>query len=159
MSTYLLVKWLHIVSATVLFGTGLGTALHMWLTHRRGDVHAIASTLKNVVWVDWVFTGTSGVVQPVTGFLLVYMAGYDALAPWLVATYVLYVITFACWAPVVWLQIRCRHLAQAAVASDKPLPAQYHRYMRRWFWLGWPSFTALLVVYWLMVAKPVLGAP
>jgi uncharacterized membrane protein len=159
MTAYLLVKWLHILSATVLFGTGLGTALHIWLTHRRGDMRAIASTLQNVVWVDWVFTGTSGIVQPVTGFLMVRMAGFDPLAPWLVASYALYVLAFACWAPVVWLQIKCRDMAIEAVKSGSTLPERYHRYMRRWFWLGWPAFIALLGVFWLKCSRifPTVG--
>lgn len=154
MSAYLITKWLHILSATVLFGTGLGTALHMWLTHLRGDVRAIASTTRNVVLVDWLFTATSGVIQPITGFLLVYMAGYDPLAPWLVWSYALYVLALACWAPVVWLQIKVRDIAVTAAAQDLPLPDDYYRYMRHWYWLGWPAFISLLVVFYLMVAKP-----
>lgn len=155
MSAYLIIKWLHILSATVLFGTGLGTALHMWLTHLRGDVRAIASTARNVVLVDWLFTATSGVIQPVTGFMLVYMAGYDPLAPWLVWSYALYVLAFACWAPVVWLQIKVRDIAANAVAQDSQLPDDYYRYMRHWYWLGWPAFIGLLIAFYLMVAKPI----
>jgi Predicted integral membrane protein (DUF2269) len=34
MDALLILKWLHILSATVLFGTGLGTAAHLWMTHR-----------------------------------------------------------------------------------------------------------------------------
>ena len=68
---YLWLKWLHVVSATVLFGTGLGTALHMWLAHLRRDPRAIAVVARNVVLVDWLFTATSGVVQPLSGFGLV----------------------------------------------------------------------------------------
>ncbi|MBL8674590.1 MAG: DUF2269 family protein, partial [Rhodospirillales bacterium] len=68
-----------------------------------------------------------------------------------------YALAFACWAPVVVLQIRARDLAAAAAAAaSAPLPPEYHRVMRRWFALGWPAFLALVVVYWLMVAKPIL---
>jgi uncharacterized membrane protein len=153
MNTYAVVKTIHIISATILFGTGLGTALHMWLTHLRGDVRAIASTAKNVVLVDWLFTATAGVVQPITGIMLIHLTGYDAFAPWLLAAYTLYVLAFACWAPVVWLQIQVRDLAQEACANGGILPPAYQRYMRSWFWLGWPAFISLLVVFYLMVAK------
>lgn len=153
-SLYLATKWLHIVSATVLFGTGLGTALHMWLVHLRGEPRAIAVTARNVVAVDWAFTATSGVVQLVTGITLIVMRGYDPLSPWLVGSYALFCLAFICWAPVVWLQIRIRDIAEAAVAAGAPLPSDYYRYMRHWFWLGWPAFVALMVVFWLMVAKP-----
>lgn len=154
MALYDSIKWIHILSSTVLFGTGLGTALHMWLTHRRGNVQAIASTAKNVVLVDWLFTATSGIVQPVSGIILVLLIGFSPTAPWLVASYVLYVITFACWAPVVRLQIRLRDITQAAADQNEPLPAAYYRCMRWWFALGWPAFISLLVVFYLMIAKP-----
>lgn len=154
MEVYGIVKWIHIVSSTVLFGTGLGTALHMWLTHRGGNVQAIASTAKNVVLVDWLFTATSGVVQPVTGVILMLLVGFNPAAPWLVASYVLYAIAFACWAPVVWLQIQVRNLAQAAANEGAGLPPAYYRYMRWWFSLGWPAFFALLAVFYLMTVKP-----
>lgn len=154
MLAYSVIKWAHIVSSTVLFGTGLGTALHMWLTHKGGNVQAIASTARNVVRVDWAFTATSGIVQPITGVMLIEMLGFPAGAPWLVASYVLYAVAFLCWAPVVWLQIRVRDVAAVAVSEGGALPKAYYRYMRCWFWLGWPAFIALLVIFYLMVARP-----
>lgn len=152
--TYSIVIWIHIVSSTVLFGTGLGTALHMWLTHRGGNAQAIASTAKNVVRVDWAFTATSGIVQPLTGVILLRLLGFSPWAPWLVASYVLYGTAFLCWAPVVWLQIRVRDIASAAMVQNAPLPPSYYRCMRAWFWLGWPAFISLLVIFYLMVARP-----
>jgi len=81
---YLWLKWLHVMSATVLFGTGLGTALHMWLAHLRRDPRAIAVVARNVVLVDWLLTATSGVVQPLSGIGLVYLSAADPFASWLV---------------------------------------------------------------------------
>lgn len=153
MTTYLALKWLHILSAAVLFGTGLGTALYMWLAHRTGDARTIAAVFRMGVRVDWVFTGGAGLLQPITGIALLRLAGYDPWAPWLVWSYALYLLAFACWAPVVWLQIKCRDLAATAVRDGTPLPEAYHRAMRAWFVLGWPAFVALLVVYWLMLAR------
>jgi uncharacterized membrane protein len=149
-----IVKTVHVLSATILFGTGLGTAFHMWLTHRRGDVWAIAVTARNVVLADWLFTATSGVVQPATGFAMVLMAGYDPLASWLVVTYLLYAVAATCWFCVVWLQLRIADMARRSVAAGGPLPPEYHRTMRLWFRLGWPAFIGLVGVFWLMVAKP-----
>ena len=147
-------KWVHVLSATVLFGPGLGTAFHMWLAHLRADARVIAVVARNVVLADWLFTATSGIVQPVTGLALVRLLGYDPLAPWLVASYVLYAIAAACWLPVVWLQIRVRDIAASAVAAEGPLPPLYHRYMRLWFALGWPAFLSLIGVFGLMIWKP-----
>lgn len=150
------VKWVHILSSTVLFGTGLGTALHMWLTHLRGDPRAIAVVARNVVLVDWLFTATSGVVQPLSGLYLAHLVGFGFGESWLVASYLLYALTAFCWFPVVSLQIRACRLAEQAVAEGTALPPAYHRLMRWWFWLGWPAFVSLLAVFALMVMKPVL---
>lgn len=151
---YLWLKWLHVLSSTVLFGTGMGTAFQMWFAHRRGEPAAIAVVARNVVLADWLFTLPSGIVQPVTGFALVQQAGFDPFAPWLVVTYGLYLLAFVCWVPVVVLQIRVRDLVARAVRDGTPLPAEYHAAMRLWFTLGWPAFLALVVIFLLMIAKP-----
>ena len=154
MDPYFVLKWVHIVSSTVLFGFGAGTAYYFWMAHLSRDARTIAKVGSMVVTADWIFTGTSGVIQPLSGLALVLIAGYDLGASWLVATYVLYVVAFACWALVVWLQIRARDLAAIAAAAETPLSPEYFRVMRLWFALGWPAFLALLAVFWLMVNKP-----
>ena len=156
MDAYLTAKWVHIVSSTILFGTGIGTAAQMWLAHLKGDVRSIATVSANVVFVDWVFTLSSGVIQPLSGIILIYLVGYSLWEPWLIVTYVLYVITGSCWFRVVWLQIQARNLAAAAVEANSDLPPAYHTYMRQWFLLGWPAFISLTIVFVLMVVKPEL---
>jgi uncharacterized membrane protein len=151
---YLSLKTLHILSAAILFGAGLGTAAQMWLAHRRGDAAAIATVAGNVVLADWLFTAPAGLVQPLTGLGLAHLAHWPLLAPWLVASYALYAVAFLCWAPVVVLQMRARNLAAQAARRDEPLPAAYFRCMRAWFALGWPAFIALIAIVALMVAKP-----
>ncbi len=153
---YLWLKWLHVVSATVLFGTGLGTALHMWLAHLRRDPRAIAVVARNVVLIDGLFTASSGVVQPLSGFGLIALAGIDPWASWLVIGYLLYLVAASCWFRVVWLQIRVRDIAAAAVAEGRALPPEYDRCMRAWFVLGWPAFLSLLGIFALMVMRPAL---
>lgn len=156
MMLYLLVKWLHVVSSTVLFGFGAGTAWYLWNAHLTGDAALIAKVGRMVVRADWIFTGTSGVVQPVSGLMLTHLAGYSLTEPWLVVAYGLYVLAFACWVPVVWLQIKAQRLAQHAADTGTPLDPDYRRTMRLWFALGWPAFLGLMGVFWLMIAKPVL---
>ncbi|HKU94285.1 MAG TPA: DUF2269 domain-containing protein [Vineibacter sp.] len=153
---YQALKWIHILSSTILFGTGMGTAFHMWMAHRRGDARTIATVAANVVLADWLFTLTSGIVQPVTGLAMVFMAGFSPWESWLVVSYALYLLALACWVPVVVLQMRARNLAVAAAAHGAPLPARYHRIMWQWFALGWPAFIALIVIFGLMVVKPIL---
>src|SRR6185437_5445128 len=119
---YFLLKVVHILSATVLFGTGLGTAVHFWLAHRSGNAAAIAVVARNVVLADFALTAPSGVVQPTTGIALAHLSGWPLLSLWLLATYALYALAFACWAPVVVLQMRARDLAAAAVRCEQSLP-------------------------------------
>lgn len=153
---YLLVKTVHILSSTILFGFGAGTAWYFWSAHRTGDPGTIASVGRMVVKADWIFTGSSGLVQPVSGIALAHLAGWSLSEPWLIATYLLYAIAFACWVPVVHLQIKAQRLAQHALESSTQLDDDYKRTMRLWFVLGWPAFLGLVAVYWLMVAKPSL---
>ncbi|MEQ1754025.1 MAG: DUF2269 domain-containing protein [Micropepsaceae bacterium] len=156
MEYYFLVKWVHIVSSTILFGFGAGTAWYLWSAHLTGDPLVISSVGRMVVLADWIFTGTSGVMQPASGFTLVYLAGYSPEEPWLIVTYALYIVAFFCWAIVVWLQIKAQRLAQAALDAGTPLGDDYRRTMRYWFALGWPAFISLLVIFWLMTQKPAL---
>jgi uncharacterized membrane protein len=153
---FLILKTLHILSAIVLLGTGLGTAFHLWMTHRRGDPRAIACAARNTALADWLFTATSGVAQPVTGVALALAAGYDLRSSWLVVAYALYAIAGLCWLAVMWLQLRIARIAAACVKEEVPLPPAYFGAMRAWFVLGWPAFLGLIAVVWLMVAKPAL---
>lgn len=152
--TYLALKLIHILSGSVLFGTGAGIAFFMLRAHATRDPATVAAVARIVVLADYVFTATAVVVQPVTGLLLIYMQGYSLTEPWLVKAYGLYVLTGACWLPVVWLQLRMKALATTAAADGQPLPVLYDRYFRLWFALGWPAFAAVLGIYWLMIAKP-----
>jgi uncharacterized membrane protein len=156
MNFYAELKFIHIVSSTLLFGTGLGTAFFMWMTHRSGSVSAIATASRLTVLADWLFTTPAIIVQPTTGIALMLIAGYAPSASWLVVSVALYLLAGACWIPVVLLQLRVRDLAAVAMKSGQPLPAAYHRSMRLWFALGWPAFVAVIGVFWLMVAKPAL---
>lgn len=154
MNWYLWIKWLHIVSSTVLFGTGFGIAFFFVRAQHSGNVAVIASVGRDVVLADAVFTATAVVIQPASGAALALMAGYPLSSPWLLLSIGLYVFVGACWLPVVWLQIQMRDLAAAAAASSSPLPEEYARHYRRWFALGWPAFIGVLAIFYLMVAKP-----
>jgi len=151
---YLFVKWLHILSSTLLFGTGIGIAFFMWLAHRRGNVVEIAGTARTVVVADACFTAPAVVTQLVTGLWLTHRLGIGLSPVWIRATLVLFCLVGACWLPVLWLQIRARDLAAAAAVNNSSLPASYYRIMRLWFWLGWPAFFGVIVIFWLMVDKP-----
>ncbi len=151
---YLILKWVHILSATLLFGTGLGSAFYKFMTDRSGNLRAIAETNRIVVRADWLFTTPSVIVQPVTGIWLALAIGYPLTSSWLVLAMVLYVIAGLCWLPVVYLQIRMRDIARIAVEEGGALDARYAQFARIWFWLGVPAFSAIVVIYYLMIFKP-----
>jgi uncharacterized membrane protein len=151
---YLVVKWLHILSSTVLFGTGIGSAFYLLVASLSRDVRFTAGVTRWVVRADWLFTGTTAILQPATGVWLMQRAGFPLSASWLGWSIALYVLAIACWLPVVWLQMRLRDVAAQAAHDGHPLPPAYWRYFRWWFALGVPALFAFLAVFWLMVAKP-----
>ena len=153
--TYLVVKWLHILSSTLLFGTGLGSAFYMYFASRTRDVRAIAVVVRYVVIADWLFTTPTIILQPLTGFYLVYLAHFPLASAWIVWSIALYLLAGAAWLPVVWMQIRMRDMASDVLRSGAPeLPPSYWTYLRWWAALGVIAFLALVVVFYLMVAKP-----
>jgi uncharacterized membrane protein len=152
--TYFVLKYLHIISATVLLGTGAGIAFFMLMAHRNRDAGFIARTAGIVVLADFIFTATAVVVQPVTGYLLLREIGVALTAGWVVVSLVLYAVAGVFWLPVVWMQIKMRDLARAAAVAGKPLPDAYYRLYRGWFAFGFPAFGSGLAIIWLMIAKP-----
>ena len=156
MNAYAALKFIHIVSSTLLFGTGLGTAFFMWMSHRTANVIAIANAARLTVLADWLFTTPAVIVQPLSGFALMRLAGFPLLAPWLLTSISLYLLAGACWIPVVALQLRVRNISMRAAREGTALPPAYYRCMRWWFVLGWPAFIAVLGAFWLMIAKPEL---
>jgi uncharacterized membrane protein len=151
---YVIVKWVHILSSTLLFGTGLGSAFYMFFASRARDARAAAVVVRYVVIADWSFTAPTIVIQPLTGFYLVQLAGFPLTSRWIVASSALYFLAGACWLPVVWMQMRMRDMAQQAAADSGELPEEYWRFLRWWVTLGIVAFLALVAVFYLMVAKP-----
>jgi len=154
MSEYLVLKWIHVLSSTLLFGTGIGSAFYMFFACRQGDPRVTYFVVRWVVVADWVFTATAIVVQPVTGLWLAHIAGFPLTSLWLLWSIFLYLVAGTCWLPVVWIQYQMRDLARTAAGAGTPLPERFHRLFRIWTALGIPAFVALVVVFYLMVAKP-----
>jgi uncharacterized membrane protein len=153
---YFLLKMVHIVGAAVLLGTGAGIAFFMLVAHLRGDPREIAGVARTVVLADFLFTASAVILQPITGTWLAWSSGYTLRDGWIAASIALYVMTGAFWLPVVWMQIRMRDLAVHAVETGIRLPAAYHRLFRWWFALGFPAFAAVLLIFWLMTARPAI---
>ncbi|MGV2897473.1 DUF2269 family protein [Achromobacter sp. AGC78] len=151
---YFWFKLLHILSSTLLFGTGVGSAFYLLCVVRGRDPKVVAAVARLVVMADWLFTATTAVIQPLTGWYLVHLMQLPWSTPWLSASLILYAIAIACWLPVVRLQMLMRDSATASAQAGQPLSPTFMRYFRAWFVLGFPALGAFLGIFWLMVFKP-----
>jgi uncharacterized membrane protein len=154
MLLYLGLEFLHVIGAAVLLGTGAGIAFFMLLAHFDGRPAVIAAVARIVVIADFLFTATAVIAQPITGVLLAQYMGYSLLEGWIVVSIMLYVFTGAFWLPVVWMQMRMRDLATVSDRDGTPLPRAYHRLFWWWFAFGFPAFAAVMLIFWLMIARP-----
>ena len=62
MNSYLLVKWLHIVSSVLLVGTGFGSAFYLFFVNRSNSLEARAVVARLVVRADLWFTTPAAIV-------------------------------------------------------------------------------------------------
>lgn len=150
---YVVLKWVHILSSTILFGAGVGSAFHLFASTLRRQVDGIANACRNVVLADWMLTTPTAVLQPASGFALVHMLGVPLRTPWVAWSIGLYGVAIACWIPVVAIQIRMRDVAVAADLAGAPVPAIYDRLFHLWVVLGLAAFVAFLLIFWFMVAR------
>ncbi len=151
--SYLIIKYFHILSMVVLFGTGFGSAFYKWMADRSGNLSHIAVCNRHVVIADWVFTSPSIVFQLVSGLVLLHVLNISLLTPWVVTALILYVVVGLLWLPVVYLQIHMQKIAEHALKQGVCLPQQYHRYQKIWFYLGVLAFLLMLLIVVLMVFK------
>jgi uncharacterized membrane protein len=154
MTLYFLIKYLHVLGAIVILGTGSGIAFFMLMAHRSRDPAFIAATAATVVIADMLFTLSAVILQPLTGGVLMALSGTSLAERWLVASLGLYAVAGLFWIPVIFMQIEMRDLARAAAAQQAPLPPRYLALFRRWFLFGIPGFGSVMMILWLMIAKP-----
>jgi uncharacterized membrane protein len=154
MTLYFLIKYLHVLGAIVILGTGSGIAFFMLMAHRSRDPAFIGRTAAVVVIADMLFTLSAVILQPLTGGLLMALSGTPLAERWLVASLGLYAVAGLFWIPVIFMQIEMRDLARTAAAQHAPLPPRYLALFRRWFVFGIPGFGSVMIILWLMIAKP-----
>jgi uncharacterized membrane protein len=154
MTPYFLVKYLHVLGAIVILGTGAGIAFFMLMAHRSREAGFIARTAAIVVMADMLFTLAAVILQPVTGGALMLLSQVTLGERWLMASLVLYAIAGLFWVPVIFMQIEMRDLARIADAAEQALPQRYFTLFRRWFLFGIPGFGSVMLILWLMIAKP-----
>jgi len=152
---YEIVKLIHIISSTILFGTGIGSAFYMFMANRQKNVNAIYHTVRNVVIADFIFTTPAVIIQLATGIWLMNILGYDFSDKWIRLALILYVFIGLCWLPVVWLQIKMRNMAQEALRKNLQLSKDYWKMDMWWIILGSLAFPAVMIIFYLMIFKPV----
>jgi uncharacterized membrane protein len=154
MTLYFIIKYLHVLGAIVILGTGSGIAFFMLMAHRSGDAGFIARTTGVVVFADMLFTLSAVIAQPVTGGVLMMLSETSPSEGWLATSLVLYAVAGLFWVPVIFMQIEMRNLARVAAEKNAPLPPRYFALFRRWFAFGIPGFGAVMIILYLMIAKP-----
>lgn len=151
--TYLLVKYLHIISAIFLFGFGIGSYLYFIAANRTNNPAVISSVGGMVVWFDAWITTPAGVIQVVTGYALTSFMGQPLTAPWVLYSLGLFILVGLLWLPVLKLQQRIRDMALAASTTGALLQAPYTLCYRAWLWMGVGGFAGMFLIVLAMVTK------
>jgi uncharacterized membrane protein len=154
MTLYFIVKYLHVLGAVVILGTGSGIAFFMLMAHRSRSAAFVARTASVVVIADMLFTLTAVIAQPITGGVLMMLSSTGFTEGWLATSLVLYAIAGAFWVPVIFMQIEMRNLARLAAEKSQPLPRRYFALFRRWFACGIAGFGSVMIILYMMIAKP-----
>ncbi|KZN65909.1 hypothetical protein N473_10095 [Pseudoalteromonas luteoviolacea CPMOR-1] len=153
MEPYFIAKFIHILAAIVVMGTGAGIAFFMFMANRSNNPQAIYITTRHVVLGDWFFTTPAVIIQIVSGLYLMHLLGYSFQSPWFLTVAGLFTFIGLCWLPVLKIQYRLRALA-AIDQEQGEVSVEFKHLMRRWTLLGIPAFAAILILLALMVFKP-----
>ena len=154
MDAYLLVKTIHILSSTILFGTGIGIAFFMLCSHFSKDIQAKLYAARMTVTADNCFTLPAAIIQPLSGAWLISQSGYNWSDYWIHSSLIIYILIGACWLPVVWIQNQIKKLYTECVNYQTPVPSRYRKLFRVWLLLGFPAFIGMISIFFLMVWKP-----
>ncbi|HQQ74552.1 MAG TPA: DUF2269 domain-containing protein [Pseudomonadales bacterium] len=150
---YLLLKYIHIICAFVLSGTGAGIAFFMLMASRTKNISAISVTARHVILADWIFTTPAVIGQFITGVLLMRYLHYSFTSIWFLSVASLFLFIGCCWIPVVFIQYKLKKMAEASEITGE-LNEGFYFAMKWWVTLGVPAFIGILVMLWLMVFKP-----
>lgn len=146
---YPLLKLIHILSATLMVGTGLGSAFYLYYSYKKYSTETFRDVLKLVILADWIFTTPSVVVQLVTGLWLSQMLGLT-YSGWFWLSLSVSAIVLVLWIAAVVIQYRL----DALLTAGRDIRPQADRWMRLWFLLGIPAFLGAIFLYYWMVYKP-----
>ncbi|MHC5226373.1 DUF2269 family protein [Ignatzschineria sp. LJL83] len=151
--SYFVLKYLHIISAMLMVGTGFGSALYVFFSNRFGNLASQYFTNRMVVFCDWAITTPAVIIQPITGLMLGERMGMSFSSDWFINVYILYFLIGIAWLPVVWFQIQMKKMTDRAYLHNEPLDSRYKRYQYCWESLGYIGFTGAVLIFYIMVTK------
>ncbi|MBL4735110.1 MAG: DUF2269 domain-containing protein [Flavobacteriales bacterium] len=146
---YHILKLIHIVSATLMIGAGIGSAFYLFLSYKRYQASTLKDVLKLVVMADSVFTAPSIIIQFITGLMLSNMLSLTS-TDWFLIVMGVSGLILVMWLRAAFLQIKLRKILE----KENEITPEFHYLMKVWFYLGVPSFLGALYLYYLMVYKP-----
>lgn len=146
--SYQLLKLIHILSATLMIGTGFGSAFYLFFTYKKSSVSTIKDVLTLVVLADAIFTTPSVIIQLITGIMLSNMMGLT-YTNWFWVVISVSGIVFILWIRAAFIQVKLKKI----LAEENEISIRFHRMMNIWFYLGIPSFLGSVYLYYLMVYK------
>ncbi|NPU66115.1 DUF2269 domain-containing protein [Bradyrhizobium sp. 83012] len=145
---------IHIISSTVLFGGGVFAGVLGTIVYGSHKTRWIAEFGPPIVKVELYLTVLAALTQVVTGSWMASIADYPLSSGWLGWALMLLGVAGVCWIIGVRLQHRMVDLSSKAVETNSGLSAEYHKLFKVWTFLGLPSTTAMLGIFYLMVFKP-----
>lgn len=157
MDGLLLLRAAHVLSAAIIFGTGLGIVFFTWFGYRaavrEGAIGALRQTLRLTLIADVGLIAPAAAFQAASGFALMEARSWSLASAWSVAVWDIFAFAGVCWLLALFILVRLARGSREA-PSVAALPARFHRRFRLWLALGALVYAAVIVIYWLMVAKP-----
>lgn len=154
MSSYLILKSLHIVGAILFIGNIVVTGWWKAMADRTGEPAIIAYAQRQVTLTDWVFTAGGVLVVLTTGLANVRLMGIPLTTTWVAWGLGLFTLSGVIWLGIlVPLQVKLARLTRAFSAGE-PVGELYWRL--EWQWMFWGVIATLLplAVVAIMVLKP-----
>ena len=148
---YMIVKYVHILSAII--AVGLNVSYAVWIIRAQRNPEHTAFTLKGIKFLDDRIANPAYGVLLLTGIVMVFMAGYAITTLWIDVALVLFVVltvlALTQYTPTLRNQIK---LAETGDMSS----VDYVRLAKRGQVLGQVLGVTVLVILAMMVFKPIL---
>lgn len=150
---YDLAKFLHVTGVAMLMGNITVTAIWKFFADRDGRPEVLGFAQKLVTYTDWSMTFWGVVLIMASGYYMAISADFDLGRGWLFWSQILFILAGMIWLLlIVPIQMKQARLAKAFSAAD--VGEDYRALSKRWLVWGLISTVPLVIVTWLMLAKP-----